>query len=311
MRTAQQGPNIRMNKTTTEGRSRFSSVYLLATAFALLVTPLELLAAKTAAKPRAPFCKYVFSDESAIYKTLKSGSDTYQTADSIAKNLQKVSAKKRSETIEEIFVRYRKLPKKNVIPTQIARVGGRRLADRVLTLTLRYDLEFATRVSSGSSPKEAFKAIVNDQIAKVGGGYSADLIADIIEMLRTDLPKKQAELNGYPLKFFVGGSFVNGKADLADSDLDLSINNASLVRANDEWEAKVAEILRKGVSTPRPASNLKIELHGEPASFYGALNPFVFEITQAGVKLHVYGPASPGETRSDLEARSVEIYPWD
>jgi hypothetical protein len=287
-----------MFSSSVKAISRLLTVYLIVSVTAFT--------AASAASTRAPkSCPQVFEGPFDGILALGAGSNSFSPADDEARKILRRSPRVQAEAVSYIQTIYRKVPKKIVIPGRAQRFGGRRLLDRALTLIKRSDLKFKENLAAGLTVKQAFAEILDQQAQGMGSNYSSMDVETVLEVLNADLKRQQQAIGGYPLALVVGGSFVNGKANLLESDVDISVNNASMVKTTKGWPEAINEALR----VRHENINLTVELHGEPASFYGALNPFVFEISQKGVRLLVFPPAYASQ--GPLEASAPDIYEWN
>ena len=72
------------------------------------------------------------------------------------------------------------------------------------------------------------------------------------------------------------------------------------------WQKQINEALHAslgGVST-----QMILEAHSEPASFYGRINPIVIEITRDAIQITVFEPAAIRQKADELAAGAARTY---
>ena len=231
--------------------------------------------------------------EAHLVETFKRGSKTFRISRDLAHGLQALPSSAREAWLFSIGRAYRQVPKKDPNPTASWHIGGRRLLDRALMLLQRHDL--AVRVAlNEQTPRQVLGAFFERQNQLFGTRYGLSEVEPMISYLQQKL--RDLPASGPALKVTLGGSFINGKADLRSSDLDLSVSDRHLVREVPDWQRDLAALLRQ----TQPESNLTIEAHGEPKYFYGKINPIVIEISAQEVRVFVFAPAR--ESGAELQA---------
>lgn len=231
--------------------------------------------------------------EAYLVETLKRGSKTFQISRDIANGLRALPASAREAWLLSIGRAYRQVPKKDPNPTASWHIGGRRLLDRALMLVERPDLALQAALNE-KTPRQVLGEFFERQNQLFGTRYGLTEVEPMISSLQQKL--RDLPTTGPALKVTLGGSFINGKADLRSSDLDLSVSDRHLVREVPEWQRELAALLRQ----TQPESNLTIEAHGEPKYFYGKINPVVIEISAQEVRVFVFAPAR--ESGAELQA---------
>lgn len=231
------------------------------------------------------------------------GSKTFAVADNLARDILNHDESEQRSWLAQIGNVYRQIPKQDPNPTAAWTIGGRRLLDRVITRLERCDLKFAAAKNKGLKTWDIYQNYLSDHQQGFHINYSADEIAVIIQAIQSQLVAKQ-EPNRAPLTILLAGSFINGKASLTHSDLDISVSDPLLLRDLPELQDKVDSLLRR----IRPDANLKFEAHTEPAAFYGQLNAIVIKVSAQKVELLVYGPAVVGQDGRSLRAADFSAY---
>jgi hypothetical protein len=182
------------------------------------------------------------------------------------------------------------------------KVKGKRLLDHFYNSVVRGDLIFAKEIARGRTPEEAYArylAVVNQDFHVK---YDA---RDVFKTLK-EVQKNAARTftGSWTDDLMVGGSFINGKADLNDSDLDMmgpeavsSINNqqAGLNSFFDRYFQKKLGPLDELADEKAPHQQfLKLEYHQEiDPNFMRALNPFSFRVSGSKIFMSVAEPAAP------------------
>lgn len=240
--------------------------------------------------------------EAHLIRTLQKGAKSFQISREMANGLLALPEAAREDCMRSLGRAYRQIPKQDPNPMASWHIGGRRLLDRALTLIERYDIKFQQALTT-KNPEQVLGEFFDRQNRLFGTTYGLREIKPILEYLQRQLALLPE--GGPTTVITLGGSFINGKANLKSSDLDLSINSRLLLRDVPQWQKEIADLLR----VTQPESNLKIEAHGEPKYFYGKINPVVIEITAHEVRLFVFAPAR--EHQQDLhpaEPLAVRLY---
>lgn len=258
----------------------------------------------------APSCKSIFQQspkERYIVEAFKNGSKDFDLASQFANKVKSLSEKQREAWLKAIGSSYRTVPKKD--PTMFVgwHIGGRRLLDRSLTLIERYDQKFAAAVSEGQTPRQAYAQFLDYQKRLFKTDYGEAEITQIVTFLKNDLGILQKQQSGPAITLLLAGSFINGKAHMKDSDIDMSLNNPKLVSEIPRWQKQINTIF----SEKNIESKLTLEPHAEPEFFYGKINPVVLRVTAVRVEIIVFPPATKGFISSQLDATQPTIYVTD
>ncbi len=254
-----------------------------------------------------PICSGVFakSQEDFLIGEFSKGSKDFFLARTLAKKIQSETPAEQLEFLKAVGQIYRQIPKKDPNPLAAWHIGGRRLLDYVLALVQRHDLKFAKGHTNGKSGKELYQDFLLEQQQLFGTRYEAQDVNHYAEYLQSQLTPLQAAQGGPALTITLGGSFINGKAQLMTSDLDISVNQPALMKMKTAWEQKLNGDLKEKY----PEANMTLEMHSEPAEFYGKINPVVFVITADKIVLQVFEPAQIGNRPSELQVRKSITYP--
>jgi hypothetical protein len=255
----------------------------------------------------APACEYVFipSHEEQLITDFSKGSKDFFLARNLAKKIQSKTADEQLEDLKTMGHAYRQVPKKDPNPLAAWHIGGRRLLDYSLALVQRHDVKFAEGHAAGKSGKELYNAFLAEQKQLFGTRYEAQDVIAYAEYLQSQIPALQAAQSGPAITIILGGSFINGKAQLKTSDLDISVSQPALIKMKEAWEQKFNAVLKE----KNPETNMTLEMHTEPAAFYGKINPVVFVITADKIMLQVFEPAQISTRPSDLQTGKSALYP--
>lgn len=254
-----------------------------------------------------PTCENVFtpSAQEQLIQEFSKGSKDFLLARKLAKKIQSKTPEEQLSELKNIGAIYRQVPKKDPNPLAAWHIGGRRLLDYTMMLVQRHDLKFAEGHAAGKTGQELYQEFLTKQTQLFGTHYESTEVIRYAEYLQSQLPALQASQGGAPLTILLGGSFINGKAQLKTSDLDISVNNPALQKMKIPWEQKFNDVLQE----KNPETDMTLEMHGEPAAFYGKINPIVFVITADKIMLQVFEPAQTGALPSDLKPGKSTIYP--
>jgi hypothetical protein len=202
---------------------------------------------------------------------------------------------------------YRAVPKKDPNPTAAVHIGGRRLLDYAQTLIARTDTFFKSEISRGTPVAQAYGKFMKHQQELFASNYGASEVFVIVQTLQKNLQALQpAGHSGTPYKLLLAGSFINGKANLQKSDIDMTLSSPSLMSELPSWEKQVNEALTDSLGGG--LARMVLEGHSEPASFYGRINPIVIEITRDTVQILVFAPATVRQKADELTAGAYESY---
>jgi hypothetical protein len=240
-----------------------------------------------------------------LMRAFKDGDLDFSGADLFARSVLELPPEEQAQWRKLIAEEYRNVPKKRTHPQAAWHIGGRRLLDRALMRIERADLLFAAEAAK-SSPTEAFVGLLDSRIAAFQSDYTSSEVMQILKQIQLHLRGVQLKqkVSGPEENIIVGGSFLNGKARLNVSDIDLSISNPKMEREISSLASAISNTLH----VSHPGAALPIELHGSPESFYGKINTFAVRITADKATLHVFPPglALGGDS---MQTATPAVYP--
>lgn len=217
----------------------------------------------------------------ALFSTELLGLDR---ADATALRVNALPIEARENWINELLANYRALPKNGD-----GMFSPRRLADRILALTVRGDRMIQEKLLEGESPRAAFTAYFDRVARPRKAGYQARHVFRVLELVREIFRDSPVVTDGDHL--LVGGSFFNGKADLAKSDVDVLGGHRDWIFgfANPARLEQLNAIFKnEGIE-----AGLKFEFHRISTDhFLGTNQPVVFRIYRDRIELLVYPPAA-------------------
>lgn len=244
----------------------------------------------------------------AIVELFKDGATSFQDATRAARALQNLPERQKQGWALALGEAYRSLPKRNPIPNGAWRVESRRLIERVYGLVERPDLKFHQSVALGRSPLEAYREYFERQSAVYKGDFQFDHIILVINFLKAEMAKVQESLGGAKHKIYLTGSFINGKANHATSDIDSAFSDRSIVSYLAHWEAVINDIL----SDRYPSIHMPIQVSGDTPRFYGRLNTVVIEIAANQARILVFEPGRTNlNMKDELEGGDFKSYPLE
>lgn len=261
-------------------------------------------------------CEGLFDDTSAesserrkaMILQYSKGAKTFLDVRRFAIKVATLAETEKQTVLLDIGAIYRSVPKKDPSPTAAWHIGGRRLLDYAQTIIARTDLFFKSEMDRGATGAQAYSKFMKQQQGLFASNYGANEVLVIAQTLQKNLLALQpAGYQGSPYKLLLAGSFINGKANLLKSDIDLTLSAPSLMIELPKWQKQINDALSAslgGVST-----QMILEGHSEPASFYGRINPIVIEITRDTVQILVFEPAAVRQKADELTAGAVATYP--
>jgi hypothetical protein len=177
----------------------------------------------------------------------------------------------------------------------LRRVKGKRLLDLFYNNVVRGDLIFDQALKSGKTPEEAFATYLSTVNRDFHAPYSAEDVFNILKIVQKEASRRDI-IEGAP-EFMIGGSFINGKADLNDSDLDMTggHDNFYISEINEYFRKKLDPTNSKRAQVKGYSYRfIKIEYHKDiPVEFMRLLNPFSFRISDGKIIMSVSEPAMP------------------
>lgn len=234
---------------------------------------------------------------------VESGALGLDSADATAARVNGFSRADKDAWIDRLLVEYRALSKRSD-----GMFAPRRLADRLLSLTLRGDLMILEKMRGGSSAREAF-AFYFDRVARArNAGYTAGQVFEALEVIRKILAS--TPLVDERSHILAGGSFFNGKADLAKSDVDVLGGHRDWIFgfANPEHTRELNGIFQRvGLN-----AQLKFEFHRNAGDHFLALNqPVVFRVFPNRIEMLVYPPAENRNGSYSARSLGPSVIPLD
>jgi hypothetical protein len=295
--------------------------YFLGNRTALSLVPLLTVVFLATGFPNSAFsaddqCDALFSDSLSettsrrkdLVQHYAKGAKTFADVQHFAKNAAALPYAEKQTLLLDIGAVYREVPKKNPSPTAAWHIGGRRLLDYAQTIIARTDLFFKTENDQGTSGAVAYRKFLRQQQELFASNYTADEVFLVTQVLQKNLQALQPAGHIGPVyKLLLAGSFINGKANLNKSDLDMTLSAPQLMSEMLSWEKQVNESLQAALGGA--AVRMVLEAHSQPASFYGKINPVVIEVTRDSVQLLVFEPAKLQQRSSELQAGAMAIYP--
>ena len=223
------------------------------------------------------------SKQAHIQQLFSSGAKNFVGADAFARKVLALDLTEQREWLSAIGAVYRELPKKDPNPMAARHMGGRRLADRAFHSIQRADLRMKDLVQK-EGPLQAFRRYIEEQAVTFGANYGAAEVEKVIGVAQAFLKKQMPRERNDPA-LILAGSFVNGKAQLGISDLDVSLRNLK------ENVPELEALLRAALPPPAGAMQaLTVKAQSIPAGYYGQLSPVVLEVTRERVKVYFYPP---------------------
>ncbi len=242
------------------------------------------------------------SQERSVADRFASGGKDFYVSSRFAKELESLPDDAKLEWIHSVGSIYRYVPKKDPNPTASWHIGGRRLLDYSMMLLERPDLQFASDMAKGYGARAAYDRFLVQQNKTFGSQYQSSEILTFAKFLQAEM--QALNLGGPAPTIVLGGSFINGKARLASSDLDVSVSDPRLMRNKNAWEEKLNSILKDNY----PNAALTLEMHAVPASFYGQINPFVISIDKNQMSLLVFEPAQIANRPTELTPGTYTVH---
>ena len=240
--------------------------------------------------------------------TFHDGDQNFLSAEVFARFVQELPPEEQVHWRSSIGAIYREMPKE-ASGDSSAQAFARRLMDRAYHLIARPDLSFAERVKAGSTATQAFRDELNAQAAVFGGNYGGDEVLGIAKLVQNFLRdfKRDPMHDAYDPGLTLGGSFLNGKARLGVSDIDISDKSNPtphmLNAMQDELQKSVDAFL-----AARGKNKMSIETDGNPDEFFGQLNTFAIKVTKDGAELLVY-PPNPTSSMNPLHFQVLPVKP--
>ena len=250
------------------------------------------------------------AQEQSLIQEFTQGSKSFISAHKLGTQGAALPPEARNALLQDIGTVYRLVPKQDPSPTASWHIGGRRLLDYVQTLILRHDLFFKELIEDGIPSYRAYEFFLKGQQERVHGKYSAREVFIIVDVLQKKLQNFRSPGYAGPAdRLLLAGSFINGKANLLKSDIDMTLGNPKMMRELKDWELEINERLKQSLGGEE--TKMTLEAHSEPADFYGRINPVVIEVMADRVNLLIFAPARMEQTAHDLRAGPHISYPLE
>lgn len=234
------------------------------------------------------------------------GGPNFSRADSFAEFINGLNSSQKEAWLSTLIAHYRRLPKFAAHGTPAFQPGPRRLLDRVLSLTARSDVKILQSIEDGLSPRAAYGRYLGEMAKAFESPFRAEDIDLILSVLQNYV-REEAKL-GDRGSLVVGGSFVDGRATLAESDLDLGIrSDPSDHHGGGLVQKEIDHVLR----TNLPGAKLPVEVHRFSEKVYGLLHPVVFVINADHIEMLIYPPAQEAKNVWTLESSEPKRFIYE
>lgn len=171
--------------------------------------------------------------------------------------------------------------------------GPKRFLDGVMSFLIPPQQSIKASVDAGASPMKALDQYlkdVNDHFLKGSsmGGYDAEALLSTGKIYQDFMHTHSATL---PENFSVTitGSFSNGKANLATSDIDILVSDHTFEKYYKDIDKIINDKLKE-----MGHSNSRLETHSTPETFslydLASVNPVTIKITKNAITLQVFPP---------------------
>ncbi|HLE10885.1 MAG TPA: nucleotidyltransferase domain-containing protein [Bacteriovoracaceae bacterium] len=171
--------------------------------------------------------------------------------------------------------------------------GPKRFVDGVMSYLLNPQQTIKVRVDAGTSPMKALDLYlkdVNENFLKGSpmGGYDSEALLSTGQIYQDFMRTHSATL---PENFSVTitGSFSNGKANLATSDIDVLVTDRTFEKYYKDIDKIINERLKQMGHV-----NSRLETHSTPDSFslydLAQVNPVTIKITKDSMTLQIFPP---------------------
>lgn len=223
-----------------------------------------------------------------------------QLDDALINSLVPVLRKMPEPLLQSLYDRispiYASLTKMNFRPVGLTirtelRLAPKRAVDAFIRNTMRADEKLRAAVSAGMPPLDAYAAHLEELqtriFSKAGVSiYQADDVLSASRAVQLVLKKNGPR---FPKgEVLMTGSFPNGRAKLASSDVDCILSDPAMKPLLADFDVAVNETLRKRFP------EAKLEFHTmrltTTANFAADISPFQIRVGEDRVELLVYGP---------------------
>lgn len=232
-------------------------------------------------------CRRVFTNYRAVLtESIGKGGEDFSKADQIAAIINSAAPETRSLWISDLLGLHRSLPKDRERAEHSFKISPRRLADRVLALTVRGDLIISRNIQQGKSPIEAYATYLQIMTQGLNTPYGPREVMSVLQLMKKTLNSLAKQTEGDFL--IIGGSLMNGRADLHRSDIDVTAWHASWVKAfqSDFFVPQVSQALE----SVGAKGKLSVGFNRMDDNFYGLLSPVAFKVTRQGIEMLLYRP---------------------
>ncbi len=231
-----------------------------------------------------------------VVSEIGDGGPNFSRADSFAEFINGLNSSQKEAWLSTLISHYRRLPKFAAHGTPAFQPGARRLLDRVLSLTARGDLKILQSLEDGLSPRAAYGRYLGEMAKAFQSPFRAEDIDLILSVLQNYV-REEATM-GDRGSLVVGGSLIDGRATLTESDLDLGIRgDPSDHHLRGLVQKEIDHVLR----TNLPGAKLPVEVHRFSEKDYGRLHPVVFVINADHIEMLIYPPAQEAKNIWALE----------
>ena len=234
--------------------------------------------------------------EAGLRVMFRDGVTDFKAAEALADKIDRLSAPEKENWLQTIGRVYRSFPK-DVEGYKLngAKIGARRALDYLLTRLENYPWYVQDDAKAG------FEHFIARQNYIFGTKYNAEDIFFIARMIQAELVARNSDAI-----ILMAGSFVNGKGDLATSDLDYSTSDRAIADMSTEWQGRLnAHLNERHLNANIHFEGYHYFLSSEPLSerinIYGGVNPMQILVKKDKIELLVLGRAT-GSTFRDIRA---------
>lgn len=221
-----------------------------------------------------------------LFETLGRGGNDFSKADQMAELINKSPNSIRQVWIEELLAIHRKMEKQPSRDQETFKVSPRRLTDRTLSLTVRGDLMISKLIAQGKNPIEAYGEYLRLMTKGLNKTYGTSEVMAILQLVQNSLRSLPHPGGGDHL--IVGGSFVNGRADLFRSDLDINSWHAEWAKSFET--EKFQPLTSKALASVGAQGKLTVGFTRMADNFFGLLAPVVIKVTREQIELQLFAP---------------------
>jgi hypothetical protein len=209
----------------------------------------------------------------------------YRRADMLADTIAALPEDERELWISNLGIVYRSSEKNHSFANSFRMtIGGRRVIDRVMSLLTSPDKSISRAIENGATPLEAYKSFLSEQNKLYRSDVNPDLVIGVLKLLKAEAKaySKRSIFSRQPIQILVAGSFANGKAVMAASDIDMNPYGYELEK---HLQRAFDGLKANGILSLKP------EFHELGPEFYGLRNPCIVIVTPYEALLMVFPPA--------------------